>query len=126
MLMNNKEIIYEGCGDDRSDHIPAAAVTAEETEEEQAERNKLMQKIDGLSRDIERFNLAEYVTLLNSPRRFLTINFAGGVARGLGFALGATFFAALVIYILQRMMVLNLPLIGDFIAELIKIVNEHL
>jgi hypothetical protein len=34
--------------------------------------------------------------------------------------------AAVVFYILQRMVVLNLPIIGDFIAELIKIVNQHL
>ncbi len=87
---------------------------------------KLIWLIQKMGRDIERFNLAEYVTLLNSPKRFLAINFMGGVARGLGFALGATVFAALLIYILQRVMVLNLPVIGDFISDIVKIVQERL
>ncbi len=87
---------------------------------------KLIYLIQKMGRDIERFNLAEYVTLLNSPKRFLTINFLGGVARGLGFALGATLFAAIFIYILQRIMVLNLPLIGDFISDIVRIVQERL
>lgn len=87
---------------------------------------KLIWLIEKVGRNIERFNLAEYVNLLNSPRRFLTINFLGGVARGLGFALGATVFAALLIYFLQRIMVLNLPLIGNFISDLVKIVQDRL
>lgn len=97
---------------------------------EQPENNRIMRlllyRIAKLSRDMERFNLAEYISLVNNPRRFLTINFLGGVARGLGFALGATILGALVLYFLQRMVVLNLPLIGDLIAELIKIVQQHL
>lgn len=83
----------------------------------------LMEKI---ARDMERFNIAEYVELLNNPRRYLMINFVGGLARGFGIALGMTLLGAFVIYMLQRMVVLNLPVIGDFIAELVKIVQQHL
>ncbi|NLY39501.1 MAG: hypothetical protein GX044_09410 [Firmicutes bacterium] len=83
-------------------------------------------ELQKLSRDLEKFNLAEYMELLNNPRRYLLVNFAGGIARGLGIAIGAALLAAVVFYILQRMVVLNLPIIGDFIAELIKIVNQHL
>ena len=87
---------------------------------------RLIMELQKLSRDLEKFNLAEYMELLNNPRRYLLVNFAGGIARGLGIAIGATLLAAVVFYILQRMVVLNLPIIGDFIAELIKIVNQHL
>jgi len=87
---------------------------------------RLIMELQKLSRDLEKFNLAEYMELLNNPRRYLLVNFAGGIARGLGIAIGATLLAAVVFYILQRVVVLNLPIIGDFIAELIKIVNQHL
>lgn len=89
-------------------------------------QRRLIIRLARLSQDLEKFNIAEYMNLLNNPRRFVLVNLAGGVARGLGFGLGATILAALIIYIMQRLVVLNLPLIGDFIAELIKIVNEHL
>jgi len=86
----------------------------------------LIDKLSEVSREMDRFNLAEYIKLLNSPRRFLFINFMAGIARGLGFAMGATILGALVLYFLQRIVVLNLPIIGDFVADLIKIVQQHL
>ena len=87
---------------------------------------ELNKKLEKLSQDMERFNLAEYLELLNNPRRFMWINFVGGLFRGLGIALGATILGALVLYLLQRLVVLNLPLIGDSIAELVRIVQMHL
>ncbi len=93
--------------------------------EKQLQRQLLL-KLEQVSREMEKFNIAEYLALLNSPRRYLFVNFMGGIARGLGIAVGATLLAAVVIYFLQRLVMLNLPLIGDFIAELIKIVSEQL
>lgn len=87
---------------------------------------RLLGKIEGLSRDMEKFNLAEYMNLLNNPRRFLLVNFLGGMARGFGIALGFTILGALFIWFMQKLVVLNLPIIGDFIADLIKIVQEQL
>ncbi len=97
---------------------------------EQYRKNILMkelnEKLEKLSQDMEKFNLAEYLELLNNPRRYMWINFVGGLFRGLGIALGATILGALVLYLLQRLVVLNLPLIGDSIAELVRIVQMHL
>jgi len=88
--------------------------------------SRLLVKIEGLSRDMEKFNLAEYMNLLNDPRRFLVVNFLAGIARGFGIALGFTILGALFIWFMQRLVILNLPIIGDFIADLIKIVQEQL
>ena len=88
--------------------------------------SRLLNKLGKLSQDMEKFNIAEYIALLNNPKRYLFINFMGGIARGLGIAIGATLLAAGVLYFLQRLVLLNLPVIGDFIAELIKIVNQNL
>jgi hypothetical protein len=89
-------------------------------------QRRLIIRLARLSQDLERFNMAEYISLLNNPRRYILVNFTGGIARGLGFAVGATLLAALLVYIMQRLVLLNLPLIGDFIAELVRIVNEQL
>ncbi len=97
-----------------------------EVDEQITLQRKLIKRIRKLSRDMENFNIAEYVNMVNDPKRYLRINFIGGIARGLGFALGATIFAAVFIYVLQRMMVLNLPVIGDFISDIVKIVQEQL
>lgn len=86
----------------------------------------MLEKIAELSQRMEKFNLAEYMNLLNNPRRYLMVNFMAGLFRGFGIALGMTLLGALVLYILQRLVVLNLPVIGDFIAELVRIVLTYL
>ncbi len=98
----------------------------DQEEQEEQEEQDLKDKIADLSAKIEKYNLAEYMTLLNSPRRFLMINFLAGLARGFGIALGMTILGALILYVLQRLVVLNLPIIGDFIAELVRIVLTYL
>jgi hypothetical protein len=79
-----------------------------------------------LSHQMEKFNLAEYMNHLNNPRRYLMLNFIGGLFRGFGIALGMTILGAIALYILQRLVVLNLPLIGDFLADLVRIVLTYL
>lgn len=86
----------------------------------------LKQKVDELSLNLERVKLAEYVELLNKPKRLLLINFISGVARGLGIAVGFTLLGALALFILQRLVVLNLPVVSDFIATLVRLVQLQL
>lgn len=88
--------------------------------------DKLYQQMERLSENMEKFNLAEYMEMLNNPRRYMMINFIGGLFRGLGTAIGFTILGAIVIMILQRVVVLNLPIIGDYIADIVVIVQEHL
>jgi hypothetical protein len=87
---------------------------------------ELSLKIDELSVKIEKLNLSEYLELFRNPKRLLYLNFLAGVARGFGMAVGFTLLGALALYILQRVVILNLPLIGDFIAELVRIVQDEL
>lgn len=82
-------------------------------------------QVNKLAQVLEKMNLAEYISYLNSPRRLLLINFASGLIRGLGVALGATILAGIALIILRRLVFLNLPVIGGVIAELVKIVNAH-
>ncbi len=86
----------------------------------------LLQKIEDLSANMERMRLAEYVDVLQNPKRLFYINFLIGIARGFGGAVGATVLVAVVFYFLQKAMILNLPVIGDFIAQLVKIVQVQL
>lgn len=87
---------------------------------------RLEDKVEEITLAMEKIKIAEYVEYLNNIRRMLFINFLAGIARGLGMAVGFTLLGALLIYILRRIVLLNLPLIGDFIAEIVQLVNESL
>lgn len=83
-------------------------------------------KLDELGKQLERVQIADYVSLLNSPKRLVKLNILTGIARGVGIAIGFTIFTAAIIYILQKLGALNLPIIGDFIAEIVRIVQSQL
>ncbi|MCK9217870.1 MAG: DUF5665 domain-containing protein [Firmicutes bacterium] len=70
--------------------------------------------------------LGEYVEMMSNSKEIIKRNFIAGLARGLGMAIGFTVLGALVLYILQKLVVLNLPFFGNFIAEIVKIVQDHL
>lgn len=75
---------------------------------------------------MERANLAEFMQLVQNPVRLIFLNFLSGLARGFGIAIGLTIIASLFLVFLSRLASLNLPIIGKFIAELVRIVNQQL
>lgn len=84
------------------------------------------ERLDQLARYLERGNFIEFMQLLQSPGRLLWTNFLAGVARGFGIAVGFSAIGALFIYLLGLLAGLNLPVIGEFIANLVRIVQQQL
>lgn len=85
---------------------------------------RLNHQVTLLSETLEKMRLAEYIAYLNRPGRMLWFNFLVGLLRGLGTALGAGLLAGFAYFLLKRIVVLNLPVIGGFIAELSKYVHQ--
>lgn len=93
---------------------------------EKKAKKALSGKVEELAYYLERMRLAEYVSLFNRPWRLIWLNFIAGLARGVGIAIGGTLLAALAIFLLNELAILNLPIIGDFIAEIVRIVQGQL
>lgn len=83
----------------------------------------VLQRLETLSQRIEDSAIAEYIEYLRSPRRVIWSNLLGGIARGLGFTLGASVLAAAALYLLGKVAWANLPLIGKYIADVLEFVE---
>nr|WP_240489045.1 DUF5665 domain-containing protein [Cohnella thermotolerans] len=83
-------------------------------------------RIDRLATELEKAELREYVNLMQKPWSLIWRNFVSGLTRGIGIALGFTFFAATIVYLLQLLGALNLPVVGDYIADIVRIVQRQL
>lgn len=110
---------------------PQAAVEsterlAEETKDLKGTLGYLSDKLERLSIDMEKAQLKEYVNLMHRPWQLIWKNFIAGLSRGVGIALGFTFFAATIVYLLQFLGALNLPIVGDYIADIVRIVQRQL
>ena len=86
----------------------------------------LGERLGELSLMLEKLKLADYLKHLGNIKRMMWVNFLGGVARGLGVAVGFTILGAFVLYLLQQSFLNNLPIIGEFIADIVEIANERL
>ncbi len=86
----------------------------------------LTEKLERVATHLERMNIGAYVELLQRPKRLIFLNLLAGISRGFGIALGATVVAATFLYLLGRLASLNIPLIGDFIARIARIVQAQL
>ncbi|WP_171056100.1 DUF5665 domain-containing protein [Paenibacillus sinopodophylli] len=94
--------------------------------EEQISLGSLDRRLQKIAADLEHTQIAEYVDLLNRPRTLIWKNLLAGTARGVGIAIGFTFFAATILYVLRILGALNLPIIGDYIADIVRIVQIQL
>jgi hypothetical protein len=86
----------------------------------------LSERLEKISRSMEKAQLTEYVNLMHNPWQLIWRNLLAGVTRGIGIALGFTFFAATIIWVLQALGKLNLPIVGDYIADIVRIVQQQL
>ncbi len=104
--------------------------TNEKPSEELKQLNQQIDEMHGmlhkLALSLEKSRIADYTQLLNRPLRLIWLNILSGTARGVGIAIGFTFFAATIIYLLQILGALNLPIVGDYIADIVRIVQRQL
>lgn len=57
-------------------------------------------------------------------KKMLMRYFALGIAKGIGMAIGFTILGAILVYILKKVVMLNLPVIGAFVRDIMQIVEE--
>ena len=74
---------------------------------------------------MEKTRIAEYVQYLDRPWKLIWTNFLIGIARGLGSTIGLAVVIAALVFFLQNLLMLNLPIISDFIADFILMVQEN-
>ncbi|WP_235427123.1 DUF5665 domain-containing protein [Cohnella kolymensis] len=84
------------------------------------------ERLERLAAEMEKAELREYVDLMSKPWQLIWRNVLSGTFRGVGIALGFTFFAATIVWLLQLLGALNLPIVGDYIANIVRIVQRQL
>ena len=82
--------------------------------------------ISKLTDTLERMHLDDYLEYVSNRRRMIWNNLLYGVLRGLGFTLGFTVLGALVVVLLRHLLVIKIPGIGDFLAEVIHAIEARM
>ena len=83
-------------------------------------------KLDEHIATLERMHLPDYIRFLDDQKRFDRMHFIAGIIRGLGSAIGFTILGAVLVWFLQALAQRNLPVIGDFLADIVNMVQRRL
>ena len=93
-------------------------------------RNKveklLLENIDKLNKSLQRNNFLDLVELLGNRKELFWRNIWSGIVKGVGIGIGVTIVTAIIVIILQKIVTWNIPIIGEYIADIVDIVqNSH-
>ena len=80
-------------------------------------------KLNEIARKIESKTIVESNEIRNKFKNTLWRYFVIGIAKGVGIAIGFTLLGAIIIYFLQKLVMMNLPVIGAFVRDIMNIVE---
>lgn len=86
-----------------------------------SELNKKLDNLNYLLTKNEILNLAE---LLGNKKELFLRNIWSGMAKGIGIGIGFTIITAIILIILQKIVTWNIPIIGEYIADIVDIVQN--
>ena len=88
-------------------------------------------KIDALNASInllleafQKSNVEEWVYIFGNKKEIIKRNLFAGIFKGVGIGIGVTIITAILIIILRRIVALNIPIIGEYIADIVEIVQR--
>ena len=87
------------------------------------EKVNLEKSIDSLKNNVEKLNSFTEKSDLGNTKKLLMRNFFLGIFKGVGMGIGFYIITAVVIVILNYIVKLNIPIIGDYISDIVEIVE---
>ena len=87
-------------------------------------KEELINKIDKINYILSKNEILDLMELLGNSKKFLFRNFLSGIIKGIGTGIGFTILTAIIIIILQRIVTLNIPVIGKYISDIVEIVKS--
>ncbi len=80
--------------------------------------------INNLIETFQKSNIEEWTYIFGSKKEIIKRNLIAGIFRGVGIGIGVTIITAMLIIILQKIVTLNIPIIGEYIADIVEIVQR--
>ena len=86
---------------------------------------KLKKIVDKYNKGLLRNNLIEMSEILGNRYELLKRNLIAGIFKGVGIGIGFTLVTATIVVVLQKIVKLNIPVIGEYVTDIVKIVERN-
>lgn len=85
---------------------------------------KLLSQLNKLNYTLSKNKVLDLVELVGNTKKLLIRNFTSGIIKGIGAGIGFSIITAIIIYLLQKIIKLNIPVISKYISDIIEIVQN--
>lgn len=85
---------------------------------------KILIQLNKLNYILNKNKILDLIELTGNTKKFLIRNFTSGIIKGIGVGIGFSIITAFIIYLLQKIIKLNIPVISNYIADIIEIVEK--
>ena len=86
--------------------------------------------LDRLEKNIEKLNesliknrLIELSEIIGNWKKLIWRNFISGISKGIGIGIGISIITAIIAITLQKIITLNIPVISNYIADIVEIIE---
>lgn len=87
---------------------------------------KINKKIDNINEKIDKSRIVEISYIIGNKKEIIKRNLVAGISRGIGIGIGITLISSAIVYLLQKIIKLNIPVLGEYIADIVAIVKGNL
>ena len=87
---------------------------------------KISEKIDKINEKLDKSRIVEISYVIGNKKEIIKRNLLAGISRGVGIGIGITIISAILVYFLQKLIRLNIPVLGDYISDIVTIVQKKL
>ena len=85
---------------------------------------ELNKKIDEINYVLSKNRVLDLVELLGDRKKLFVRNLWSGMVKGIGIGIGVTVITGILVVILRKIVTLNIPVIGEYISDIIDIVER--
>ena len=97
-------------------------------EEKDKENKKVLtelnRKLDKLNYIFSKNNVIDLIEILGDRKKLFFRNVFSGIGKGIGIGIGVTVITAILVILLQKIVTLNIPVIGEYISDIVDIVER--
>lgn len=88
-------------------------------------KDKINRKIDDLNEALLNNRIIDISEILGGRFELLKRNFIAGIFKGMGIGIGVTIVTSIIIILLQKIVKLNIPIIGEYVSDIVEIVEKN-
>ena len=88
-------------------------------------KDKLDKGVDMINKRMLKNHFIDISEIVGDRLELLKRNLIAGIFKGIGIGIGVTIITSVIVVLLQKIVKLNIPVIGEYVSDIVQIVEKN-